>query len=144
MDDKVQRCLTDGSEVVNDVVTDVTLRSDRLDPVLSDSTQWIPINDCLLTRLSRALTSEIIAKDCRSHSDLFTQQRRQTTQWLYNLTFVQSRNDLDILDARVLQPRVVQLSYYCRRWTGPWRIYVLSRSSLSALPGFLSRGGHSW
>ena len=49
MDDKVQRCLTDGSEVVNDVVIDVTLRSDRLDPVLSDSTQWIPINECLVT-----------------------------------------------------------------------------------------------
>ena len=47
MDDKVQLCLTDGSEDVSDVVADVTLRSDRLDPDLSNSTQWIPINDCL-------------------------------------------------------------------------------------------------
>ena len=74
MDDKVQLCLTDGSEDVSDVVADVTLRSDRLDPDLSDSTQWILINDCLLTRLNRALTSDPKAKDCRSHSDLFTQQ----------------------------------------------------------------------
>ena len=75
MDDMVQLCLTDGSEDVNDVVADVTLRSDRLDPDLSDSTQWIPINDCLLTRLCRVLTPEIIAKVCRSRNDLFYNER---------------------------------------------------------------------
>ena len=47
MDDMIQLCLTDGSEDVSGVVADVTLRSDRLDPDLSNSTQWIPINDCL-------------------------------------------------------------------------------------------------
>ena len=35
MDDNAQRCLTDGSEDVNDVVADVTLRGDRPDPDLS-------------------------------------------------------------------------------------------------------------
>ena len=76
MDDKVQLCLTDGSEDINDVVADVTLRSDRLDPDLSDSTQWIPINDCVMTQLSWVFTPEIIAKVCRSRSDLLIQQRR--------------------------------------------------------------------
>ena len=76
MDDKVQLCLTDGSEDVNDVVADVTLCSDRLDPDLSDSTQWIPINDCLMTQLSWVLTPEIIAKVCRSRSGLLVQQRK--------------------------------------------------------------------
>ena len=75
MDAKVQLCLTDGSEDVNDVVADETLRSDRHYPDLSDSTQWIPINECLLTQLSWALTPEIIAKVCRPRSGLFTTRK---------------------------------------------------------------------
>ena len=47
MDDKVQPCLTDDSEGVSDVVAVVTLRSDRFYSDLSNSTQWIPIDDCL-------------------------------------------------------------------------------------------------
>ena len=47
MDDKVQLCLTDDSEVASGVVAVVTLRSDRFYPDLSNSTQWIPIDDCL-------------------------------------------------------------------------------------------------
>ena len=76
MDDMVQLCLTDGSEDVSDVVADVTLRSDRLDPDLSNSTQWIPIDDCLLTQLSWVLTPEIIVKVCRSRGGLFVQHER--------------------------------------------------------------------
>ena len=75
MDDKVQLCLTDGSEDVSDVVADVTLRSDRLDPDLSNSTQWIPIDVCLWTQLSWVLTPGIIAKVCRSRNDLFYNER---------------------------------------------------------------------
>ena len=79
MDDMVQLCLTDGSEDVSDVVADVTLRSDRLDPDLSNSTQWIPINDCLMTQLSWVFTPEIIAKDYRSRSDLFMYSNERLT-----------------------------------------------------------------
>ena len=55
----------------------------------------------------------------------------------------QRENNLNSLDARVLQPRVSRLSCYCRRWAGPWSIYVMPTLSLSALPGPLSRGGHA-
>ena len=95
------------------------------EPDLSVSTQWIPINECLMTWLSQVLISRNIAKDCRSHSDLFTQQWRQTTQRLYDLTFPKSRNNLDKLDVPSLHPRVSQLSYYWRLWVGPWHIYML-------------------
>ena len=85
MDDKVQLCLTDGSEDVSDVVADVTLRSDRLDPDLSNSTQWIPINDCLLTQLSWVFTPEIIAKVCRSRNDLLATKDKQLNGFITRL-----------------------------------------------------------
>ena len=67
------------------------------EPDLSVSTQWIPINECLLTWLSQVLVPRIIAKGCRSHSYLFTQQRRQTIQWLLSWLFPKAENNLDML-----------------------------------------------
>ena len=142
MDDNAQRCLTDGSEAISTMLPLRRFVATVFEPDLSVSTQWIPINECLMTWLSQVLISRNIAKDCRSHSDLFTQQWRQTTQWLYDLTFPKSRNNLDSLDVPSLHPRVSQLSCYCRLRVGPWHIYMLLILSLSALPVSLSRGGH--
>ena len=114
------------------------------EPDLSVSTQWIPINECLVTWLSQVLVPRIIAKGCRSHSYLFTQQWRQTIQWLLSWLFTKSRKQSWHVDVLSLQPRVFQSQlYYCHRWVGPWHIYMLLVLSLSALPVSLSRGGHT-
>ena len=75
MDDNAQRCLTDGSEAVSTMLPLRRSVATVYEPDLSVSTQWIPINECLMTWLSQVLISRNIAKDCRSYSDLFTHRK---------------------------------------------------------------------
>ena len=143
MDDNAQRCLTDGSEAVSTMLPLRRSVATVYEPDLSVSTQWIPINECLVTWLSQVLVPRIIAKGCRSHSYLFTQQRRQTIQWLLSWLFPKAENNLDMLMSFLSNHASSSPAYYCHRWVGPWHIYMLLILSLSALPVSLSRGGHT-
>ena len=49
MDDNAQRCLTDGSEAVSTMLPLRRFVATVFEPDLSVSTQWIPINECLIT-----------------------------------------------------------------------------------------------
>ena len=75
MDDNAQRYLTDGSEAVSTMLPLRRSVATVYEPDLSVSTQWIPINECLMTWLSQVLISRNVAKDCRSYSDLFTHRK---------------------------------------------------------------------